>query len=151
MTRSISVLLLLLSAGLADTASAGLPVTVVHVRDGDTLTVLLEGQSLTLDLGDVDAPESPQAFAQRSRQSLVNLCEHREAILEQIEVDKSRRISAHIECAGVDAGGEQVRRGLARVIASDLPARSRLPDLEAEARAARRGIWAGEHVPVNTR
>ena len=150
MTRLISVLLVL-GAALADTASAGLPVTVVHVRDGDTLTVLLEGQSLTLDLGDVDAPESPEAFAERSRRSLVDLCEHRKAILEQIEVDKSRRISAHIKCAGVDAAGEQVRRGMARVVASDLPPRSRLPDVEAEARAARRGLWADDHVRGNTR
>ncbi len=49
--------------------------TVVSVADGDTLTVL--DASLTqhrVRLVEIDAPESNQAFGQRSKQGLASLC-----------------------------------------------------------------------------
>jgi micrococcal nuclease len=136
--------LLFFGAVMAETASAGLPVTVVSVRDGDTLTVLSEDQLITLDLGDIDAPEGAEPFSARARESLVTLCEHRRAILDEIEVGKARHISAYVRCAGVDASIEQVRRGMARVVATDLPRGSPLPQAQAEAKAGRRGLWGGD-------
>jgi endonuclease YncB( thermonuclease family) len=143
MNRFLCVLFFV-GAVLAESASAGLPVTVVSVRDGDTLTVLSDNQLITLDLEDIDAPEGTEALSGRSRQSLVELCEHRQAILDEIEIGKPRRIAAYIQCAGVDASLEQVRRGMARVVTSGLPPGSPLPEAQAEAQAAGRGLWGGD-------
>jgi micrococcal nuclease len=140
--------LVFLFLALAHSAFAALPATVVKVDDGDTLTVVMDGQPVTIDLGDVDAPEGADALAKRARQSLSDLCEHRQVLLHHIEVGKPRRSSAHVLCDGVEASNEQVRRGMARVITSDLPAGSPLPQLEAEAQAARRGLWAGHAPPA---
>lgn len=131
-------------AVLSGSAWATLPAAVVSVRDGDTLTVLSQNQLITLDIADIDAPEGNEALSARARQSLVELCEHRRAILDEIEIGKARHIAAYVSCAGVDVSLEQVRRGLARVIASDLPRGSALPEAQAEAQAAHRGVWGVE-------
>jgi micrococcal nuclease len=147
MARNVGYIVLFCWA-LARTASAALPATVVQVEDGDTLTVVMDGQPVTIDLSDVDAPEGADAFAKRARQSLSELCEHRQVLLHDIEVGKPRRSSAHVRCDGIEASNEQVRRGMARVVTSDLPVGSPLPQLQAEAQAARRGLWAGDVSPA---
>jgi len=59
------------------------------------------------------------------------------------------RLLAHVRCNGTDAGAEQVRRGLAWVFERYAPARSPRYAVEAEARAARRGVmgYAGAIAP----
>lgn len=43
---------------------------VVHVTDGDTLTVLVQRKQIRVRLVEIDAPESKQHFGRRSQQSL---------------------------------------------------------------------------------
>ena len=147
MARKIGYIIFLCLA-LARTASAAVPATVVKVDDGDTLTVVVDGRPVTIDLSDIDAPERGDAFAERARQSLTDLCEHRQVLLHDIQIGKVPRSLAHVRCAGFEASNEQVRRGMARVVASDLPGGSPLPQLEAEAQAARRGLWASHPSPA---
>jgi endonuclease YncB( thermonuclease family) len=47
-----------------------------------------------------------------------------------------------IECDGVDANSEQVRRGMAWVYLRYAPRNSPLYGFEGEARGTRRGLWA---------
>jgi endonuclease YncB( thermonuclease family) len=49
-----------------------------------------------------------------------------------------------VNCAGVDANAEQVRRGMAWVSASSTLPNSLLPEMEANARLRRIGLWAGD-------
>jgi micrococcal nuclease len=51
---------------------------VVHVQDGDTLSVLSDKKQVKVRLDSIDAPESKQAFGQRSKQSLLEICGGRE-------------------------------------------------------------------------
>ena len=63
--------------------------TVVSVADGDTLTVL--DASLTqhrVRLVEIDAPEKQQAFRQRSKQSLTQLCFNKQATVQTSGTDK---------------------------------------------------------------
>ena len=63
-------LLLFLYASLPGAAEI-LEGRVVGVHDGDTVTLLIEGnQQVKIRLAQIDAPESDQAFGQRSKQSL---------------------------------------------------------------------------------
>lgn len=59
-------------------SAAALACLVIGVTDGDTLKVRCEAdpvpQNLTLRLAEIDAPESRQAFGNRSKQSLSWLC-----------------------------------------------------------------------------
>lgn len=56
--------------------------------------------------------------------------------------DRYGRTVGELDCAGVPAGPEQVRRGMAWVYTKYAPKGSPLYQLEAEARAARLGLWA---------
>ena len=115
---------------------------VVGVHDGDSITVLVDRRQIKVRLADIDAPELKQAFGRRSKQSLSDLCFNKSATLEDQGQDRYGRTLARVRCAGEDANREQVRRGFAWVFRRYAPRPSPLYDLEAEAKAARRGLWS---------
>lgn len=114
---------------------------VVGVLDGDTVTVLdADKREHRIRLAEIDAPEKRQAFGQRSKQSLSELCFGATARVLSRGRDRYGRVLGRLSCAGVDANAEQVHRGMAwvyRRYALDLS----LYALEDEARAAGRGLW----------
>lgn len=115
---------------------------VVGVTDGDTLTLLDAGKTqYKIRLGDIDAPESSQAYGTRSKQSLSDLCFDKDAVVRVLDHDRYGRTVGRITCAGVDANLEQVRAGMAWVYRQYLRDQALLT-VEAEARQARRGLWA---------
>ncbi len=102
---------LLASIALADTIAG----KVVGVHDGDSLTVLVDQHQIKVRLADIDALELKQAFGQRSKQSLSDLCFQKSATLEDQGRDRYGRTIARVRCAGENANREQVRRGMAWV------------------------------------
>jgi len=140
MVRGLSVLIALGVIGAA--AAETLMGRVVSVSDGDTLTLLTaDRQRVKIRLAEIDAPEHDQPFGQRSRQSLSELAFGRTASVAVQKTDDYGRAVGTVTAAGVNVEAEQVRRGLAwvyRQYSDD----ARLLALEAEAKAARRGLWA---------
>ncbi len=121
---------------------------VVSVPDGDTLTVLVGKQQVKVRLAEIDAPELRQAFGNRSKQSLAELCFQERAKIQQIARDRYGRSVGKVECRTVDAAAHQVATGMAWVYERYAPKDSKLYGLQDEARAARRGLWAdNEPVP----
>jgi endonuclease YncB( thermonuclease family) len=114
---------------------------VVSVHDGDTLTVLVEKQQLKVRLAEIDAPELRQPFGNRSKQSLTELCFQESAKVELIARDRYGRSVGKVQCAGKDAGGHQVSAGMAWVYDRYSKPSSPLYPLQAEAKAAARGLW----------
>jgi endonuclease YncB( thermonuclease family) len=135
-------LLLLVLAFAAQTAWAETLVgRVVRVADGDTLTLLIDRKQIKVRLTEIDAPESKQAFGQRSRQSLGDMCAGQDAVVQAAGRDKYGRVLGRVACRGVDANAEQVRRGMAWVFDRYVTDRS-LYALQNEARASQVGLWA---------
>lgn len=64
-------------------------------------------------LTEIDAPEKAQAFGNRSKQSLSDLCFNKTSKLDDNGKDRYGRTLARVYCDGVDANAEQVRRGMA--------------------------------------
>jgi len=126
----------------APPAGADVAARVVGVHDGDTLTVLIDRRQVRVRLTDIDAPELGQPFGTRSRQSLADLCFGKPAALELRGGDRYKRTLARVTCDGTDANVEQVRRGYAWTYTRYAAPDSSLHALQAEARAARRGLWA---------
>jgi endonuclease YncB( thermonuclease family) len=114
---------------------------VVRVSDGDTLTLLVEHKQIKVRLTEIDAPETHQAFGQRSRQSLAEMCAAQPATVRSSGKDKYGRVLGRVECKGMDANTEQVRRGMAWVYDRYVTDRS-LYALQNEARATHLGLWA---------
>ena len=119
---------------------------VVAVSDGDSLTVRCSAAgplaTQRVRIVSIDAPESRQAFGQRSRQHLAALCLRREAMLRTQGHDSYGRLLAQVQCGGQDVAAQQVGAGLAWVYA---PLAGRYPELTAlqrQARASRTGLWS---------
>jgi len=118
---------------------------VVAITDGDTLSVVDKDRKRhRIRLAEIDAPERKQAYGTKSRNSLVEICFQKPAVVETAEKDVYGRLVGKVSCAGVDANTEQVRRGMAWVNARSTLPNSPLPEMEANARLRRLGLWAGE-------
>lgn len=125
---------------------------VVHVDDGDTLVLLVDGRSkLRVRLSDIDAPESAhgkgrpgQPFSRKSTESLASLAHGRNAEASCFEKDRYGRSVCRVEVDGVDINAEQVRRGMAWAngAAKRYVRDARVYALEAQARGAKVGLWA---------
>jgi len=137
-----------LAVALSFPAWADTTGVVVGVHDGDTLTVLVGKQQVKVRLAEIDAPELRQAFGNRSRQSLADLCFQQSAKVEQIARDRYGRSVGKVECAGMDASAHQIATGMAWVFDRYSKPTSPLYRLQDGAKAAKRGLWAdSEPVP----
>lgn len=117
---------------------------VIHVTDGDNLTILINKEWVRVRLAGIDAPESNQPFGTRSKRSLSDLCFWQQAVVTPKGKDQYGRVFAKVKCHDVDAGAEQVRRGMAWVYDRYVKDPSLNP-LQAEAKTAKRGLWADSY------
>lgn len=123
--------------------AADLQGKVVGIADGDTLTLLDAGKRQhKIRLAEVDAPEKNQAFGSRAKQALSDLCFGKQAQVSSSTADRYGRIVGTVYCDGVDANAELVRQGMTWVYVQYAKRGSPLFDLEKNARATQRGLWA---------
>lgn len=129
------------------------PGTVERVVDGDTLRVVLDDGGLaTLRLLAIDAPESGQEGGAEAREFVAaRVCSGKVSWRSHGQ-DRYGRTVASVEVGGEDLGVLLVREGLAWRVKRYLegaPAELREAYEIAwrEARAARRGLWAGDPQP----
>ncbi|MFZ1830698.1 MAG: thermonuclease family protein [Candidatus Competibacteraceae bacterium] len=118
---------------------------VVGVSDGDTLTLLVpDGASfkqVKVRLGEIDTPESKQPYGERAKQTLSDLAYNKQARVVVQDTDKYGRTVGRVYVGGVDVNAEMIRQGAAWAYRQYLKDQSLLR-LEAEAKAAKRGLWA---------
>ena len=114
---------------------------LVGLSDGDTITILTaERRQVRVRLGEIDTPESRQPYGNRARQALSELVFGKDVRVVVQDTDRYGRTVGRVFAGQVDANAEMVRQGAAWVYRqySRDPA---LLQLEAEAKAARRGLW----------
>ncbi len=115
---------------------------VVGISDGDTLTVLdASNTQFKIRLAAIDAPEKAQAFGQRGKQQLSDLCYGKSAIVKVVSTDRYGRTVGDIDCAGINANEAMIQTGLAWVYRKYAKGYGHLYALEDEARNTRRGLW----------
>jgi endonuclease YncB( thermonuclease family) len=120
---------------------------VVRVADGDTITVLdNENKQHRIRFQGIDAPESKQAFGQKSKQSLSDLVFGKQIAVIYSKMDKYRRVVGKVMLDGKDVNIEQIKAGLAwhyKKYEDEQPPEDRVSyaKAEQEARAAKRGLW----------
>ena len=125
----------------AEATASGYKVTAI--KDGDTIEILKDGKPLTVRLLGVDAPEKKQDFGTRSRQFTSDLCFGKNVNLVVDGTDRyGRTIGTIILPDGRTLNQELIRNGFAwhyKAYSKD----PELARLEEEARAEKRGLWAG--------
>jgi len=125
---------------------------VVHVADGDTFTLLVEGERQRIRMASIDAPEITkgpdrpgQPMAQVSRRTLSDLIAGRTLTLQCFEKDRYGRNICDVPLPdGPTANRQMVAKGMAWV---NMEGRGKfmrdraLPELEQKAKQERLGIW----------
>lgn len=129
-------------------AQAGLVGRVVGVSDGDTLTVLDDAKRQhKMRLSGIDAPESGQAFGNRSKQSLSDCAFGKHATVIGDKTDRYGRTVARVMVGAVDCNLRQIELGMAwhyKKYENEQPPaeRSAYAAAELTARAQKRGLWS---------
>jgi endonuclease YncB( thermonuclease family) len=134
-----------------ETTESGAPQTftgrVLAIADGDTITVLDSANTQhRIRLEGIDAPESHQAFGEQSRLSLSEMIFGKDVSVTYQKIDQYGRLVGKITLDGKDINLEQVKAGMAwhyKFYEAEQTAEDRelYARAEAEARAARRGLW----------
>lgn len=113
---------------------------VVGVTDGDTVTVLAGREQIRVRIGEIDAPERGQPYANRSQQLLSSLVFGKDVLVRYQDTDQYGRIVGRLYVGDIDVSAALVREGAAWVYADYLRDK-RLLALEQDARSNRRGLW----------
>lgn len=138
---AILAALLVLSA-LAPALAADLEGRVVAIVDGDTLDLLTaEQRTVRVRLAEIDAPEHRQAFGTRAREALSDLAFGKAARVELVARDRWGRAVGRVYVGDLEVNPDLVRQGFAWVFRK-YRHRPALLELEADAKANRRGLWA---------
>jgi endonuclease YncB( thermonuclease family) len=120
---------------------------VLRVSDGDTLVVQTAAyEQIKVRLYGIDAPESKQEGGAEATAALKQLPGQTVTVIE-MDTDRYSRMVALIEHGGRSVNLELVQAGHAWHYAKYCKAEpicGRIQVAEAEARAAKRGLWAGE-------
>lgn len=141
---SLVVLVLLwLSLVPAPTHAEQFTGKVVGISDGDTVSVLREGKATKVRLYGVDAPEKAQAFGTQARKFTGDLVFQQMVTVIIRDTDRYGRLVGEVILPdGRNLNQELVRAGMAWWYQQYAPKATTLAQLEAEARAAKRGLWA---------
>lgn len=114
---------------------------VTEVKDGDTIAAIINGKKVDIRLAEIDAPEKSQAFGNESKQSLASMLLGKNIRIKQTDTDRYKRVVARVYTDNLDVNAEQISRGMAWAYLDYLTDET-LPQLEFEAKTAKRGLWA---------
>jgi endonuclease YncB( thermonuclease family) len=132
--------------GCVDASAGTLSGKVVGVADGDTVTLLVDQETIHVRVAGIDAPERGQPFSQASKQGLSKCAFGQPVKVEWHKKDRYGRTVGKVMAGTVDCGLRQIEQGLAwhyKAYAKEQAANDResYSYAEASAREARAGLW----------
>lgn len=87
---------------------------VIKIYDGDTMTVIVNNEKLSIRMFGIDAPELKQKYGIESRDNLIKMCPLNSNITLQVkDKDKYKRTVAVVICNGHNLNSKQVENGFA--------------------------------------
>lgn len=113
-----------------------------RVIDGDTCVLQRPGEApFTVRIADIDAPELAQPVGPWARLMLERFLTASPLLLSGIDADRYGRVTATVSAGGIDVGAAMIATGAAWHYRT-YSRRGELSGLEAQARAAKAGLWA---------
>ena len=116
---------------------------VIKVADGDTVTVLdANKQQHRIRLNWIDAPESKQAFGQKSKKYLDDMVYKKNVTIEYEKKDMYGRILGFIKIDGKNVNLEMVKAGMAWHYEYYAKNAKEYAEAQKQAKLAKKGLWA---------
>lgn len=120
---------------------------VSAVPSGDVLLIATAHGTVRVRIAGIDAPQSDQPFGPEAREFLKRRCLHQDVAVETGAEDAAGTVQGKVKLGQRDVAADLVSGGYAWALGQGVAARH-LRRLQAEARAARRGLWgAGTPFP----
>lgn len=142
--RSFIILWALASSGLS-AQNGKFTASVVGISDGDTIQVFHDGASLRVRLWGIDCPEARQPFGTKAKRFTGDLAFGKDVTLLVRDIDRyGRRVAEVFLPDGRNLNHEIVKAGFGWWFVRYARHDKELQRFEAEARQARRGLWADE-------
>ena len=111
MIKNVIIILLLISNNLLSLELKG---KIIHISDGDTVHLLTDNkEKIKIRLNDIDAPESKQAFGNKSKENLKNYIYQKNVVVEYKNKDKYKRVLGTIYYQNRDINLQQIKDGYA--------------------------------------
>lgn len=144
--RSLVALAIALLSPVSARAAESFEAKVVEIMDGDTVGALRTDTRahVKIRLAEIDAPEKSQPFGNQSKKALSALVFGKVVRVDVQTTDRYGRLVGRIYSGDTDVNAAQVQRGMAWAY-TRYSKDAKFPLLEAEARAARRGLWTDAH------
>lgn len=116
---------------------------VVKVIDGDTVDILtIKKQKIRVRLLDIDAPESNQAYGNKSKQYLASLIAGKKVFVKSSKKDIYKRTLGTIFLNKVNINAKMVESGYAWAYRYKGVANNKLMvKIEAKAKQSKKGLW----------
>ncbi len=138
MIKNVIIILLLISNNLLSLELKG---KIIHISDGDTVHLLTDKkEKIKIRLNDIDAPESKQAFGNKSKENLKKYIYQKNVVVEYKNKDRYGRILGTIYLNNKDINLQQVKDGYAWVY-RQYSKKSEYYKAEETARKMRIGLW----------
>ncbi len=83
---------------------------VVHITDGYTLKILVEGRMLKIRLPEIDTPERGQPFGTKAKKALAKMAFNKQARVVEETKDRYKRIVGRVYVGNLDVNAELVRQ-----------------------------------------
>lgn len=145
--RLLTLTVILLAAGLlfADPPKVleKLSGKVVGITDGDTISVLIDKESIKVRLEGIDAPESGQSYGKKSKQALSEMVFEKSVTVNKTGKDRYGRTLGVVIVDELDVNAWMIEEGWAWHY-TKYNDEDRLAKLEVAARTQKRGLWADD-------
>lgn len=121
---------------------------VVHVADGDTITVLRGSEKVRIRLYGIDTPESTQWYGQNAKDFLSAQILGKTVQIEQVNIDRYGRVVGLVSVGDLVINRHLVEYGYAWVYHQycKRPFCSQWKELETKAREGKKGLWRNPNV-----
>ena len=136
------LLLMLISTNLLSLELKG---KIIHISDGDTVHLLTDNkEKIKIRLNDIDAPESKQAFGNKSKENLKKYIYQKNVVVEYKNKDKYKRVLGTIYYQNRDINLQQVKDGYAWVY-KKYSKNHNYFKAEKEAKSKKLGLWSDKN------
>ena len=114
---------------------------VIHISDGDTVHILTTNkEKIKIRLSGIDAPESKQAFGNKSKENLKSYIYQKDVAVKYDSKDKYNRVLGTIYYQNKDINLQQIKDGYAWFY-KQYSNNATYYKAEQEARKSKKGLW----------
>ena len=114
---------------------------VIKVNDGDTITIMMNGEKQKIRLYGIDTPEINQSFGTEAKQFLSDQILNKEVEIEVKDTDRYKRLVAVVYLNNKSMNELLLKEGLAWWYEAYAKKECKYKELQEEAQRRKRGMW----------